>query len=312
VEHKVLSRAAEASFCGSGLLDKIIHFKMHGTSTVLFKAQFADPSASMLTANRKAEQRLTAAPWMSLAPDLLHSLVALGLPAGLVDIQMLATAAKLRLVASSASFWEAARTIDMALASDDVLMVPPLRAWYASGIIGTLRRTWHTHHLLDGVSSILRKPGAAHLQHDIYCALAKPTGTEKAMNVLRRRVAYWQFSEPDALLVFNTLCTVIASRLPSPLKLVVLRTVCNAWNTSSRFHQPVGACVFGCDGPADDRFVHYLCCPAVAAPALRLLSLDASTLAPMPLRTLFALLASPAQRSAAALYIDATLFAVRL
>jgi hypothetical protein len=30
VEHKVLSRAAEASFCGSGLLDKIIHFKMHG------------------------------------------------------------------------------------------------------------------------------------------------------------------------------------------------------------------------------------------------------------------------------------------
>ncbi len=62
VEHKVLSRAAEAAFCGSGLFDKILHFKIHGTSTVLYKAQFADPSATMLTAYRKAEQRLTAAP----------------------------------------------------------------------------------------------------------------------------------------------------------------------------------------------------------------------------------------------------------
>ncbi len=137
----------------------------------------------------------------------------------------------------------------------------------------------------------------------------KPTGTMRALTVLRRRVAYWKFGEPDALLVYNTLCTVIASRLPSPLCLAVLRTVCNAWNTSSRFHQPVGACIFGCEGPADDRLVHYLCCPAIAAPALRLLSLDASTLVPTPLLSLFALLADPAQRSAAALYVDAALFA---
>ncbi len=309
VEHKVLSRAAEASFCGSSLIDKVIHFKIHGTSTVVYKAQFADPSSSMLSAYRKAEQRLTAAPWMALAPDILHALVPLGLPAGLVDIQMLATAAKLRLVASSATFWEAVNTIDSALASDDALMVMPLFGWYSTGIIGTLRRTWHAHHLLDGVSSILRKPDATHLQRDIYRALMKPTGAQKAWAVLRRRVAYWQFSEADARLVFSTLCTVLASRLPSPLRLAVLRSLCNAWNTSSRYHRPVGACIFGCDCPADDRMVHYLCCPAVAAPALRLLSIDASTLAPMPLRTLFALLASPAQRSAAALYLDATLFA---
>jgi hypothetical protein len=86
VEHKVLARSAEASYVGFGLIDRIIHFKMHGTSTVLFKAQFADLSASMLTAYRKAEQRLTAAPWMSLAPDILHSFIALGLPVSLADI----------------------------------------------------------------------------------------------------------------------------------------------------------------------------------------------------------------------------------
>jgi hypothetical protein len=309
VEHKVLSRAAEASFCGSGLIDKVIHFKIHGTSTVVYKAQFADPSSSMLSAYRKAEQRLTAAPWMALAPDILHALVPLGLPAGLVDIQMLATAAKLRLVASSATFWEAVNTIDSALASDDALMVMPLFGWYSTGIIGTLRRTWHAHHLLDGVSSILRKPDATHLQRDIYRALMKPTGAQKAWAVLRRRVAYWQFSEADARLVFSTLCTVLASRLPSPLRLAVLRSVCNAWNTSSRYHQPVGACIFGCDSPADDRMVHYLCCPALAVQSFRLLSLDASTLAAKPLLSLVTLLASPAQRSVAALYFDAALFA---
>jgi hypothetical protein len=309
VEHKVLSRAAEAAYCGSGLFDRILHFRIHGVSTVLWKAQFADPSATMMTAYRKAEQRLTAAPWMALAPDLLHSLGALGLPTSLVDIQILATAAKLRLVASSSCFWDAVQTVDRALASDDALMVMPLRGWYQTGILGTLRRTWRAHHLLDGVSSILRKPDAAHLQRDIYRALVSPTGTVRALSVLRRRVSYWKFDEPEALLVFNTLCTVMASRLPSPIRLAVLRTVCNAWNTTSRFHQPVGACIFGCEGPADDRLVHYLCCPAIAAPALRLFAIDPSSLLPIPILSLFALLADPAMRSAAALYVDAALFA---
>ncbi len=105
--------------------------------------------------------------------------------------------------------------------------------------------------------------------------------------------------------MFETLCTAISSRLPSSLKLSLRRTDCNAWNTTSRFHQPVGAYVFGCD----DRLLHYLCCPAVARQALRLLSLDFRPLAPTPLFPLFALLASPAQRSATAPYIDATLYA---
>jgi hypothetical protein len=309
VEHKVLARAAEASFVGFGLIDRMVHFKMHGTSTVMFKAQFSDLSSSMRSAYRKAEQRLTAAPWMSLAPDLLHSFVALGMPVGLADIQLLATAAKLRLVASSSSFWEAASAIDSALASDEALMVPPLRAWYESGIVATLRRTWHVHHLLDGVSSILRKPGADQLQKRLFLALAKPAGTFKAMTVLRRRVQYWQLSIPEADLVLSTLCTVLASRLPASLKLAVMRTVCNAWNTTSRFHLPLGACVFGCEAPADDRMLHYLCCPAVARQALRMLRLDTSMFYPAPLVPLFGLLALPAQRSAAALYIDATLHA---
>jgi hypothetical protein len=304
-----LARAAEASFVGFGLIDRIVYFKMHGTSTVMFKAQFSDLSASMKNAYRKAEQRLTAAPWMSLAPDLLHSFVALGLPAGLADIQVLATAAKLRLVASSSSFWEAAGAIDAALDSDDALMVPPLRPWYESGIVATLRRTWRLHHLLDGVSSILRKPAADQLQKRLVLALAKPAGTFKAMTVLRRRVQYWKLSMPEAALVLSTLCSVLASRLPAPLKLAILRTVCNAWNTTSRFHQPLGACVFGCEAPADDRVLHYLCCPAVARQALRILCIDTRPFYPAPLVPLFDLLASPAQRSATALYIDATLYA---
>ncbi len=146
------------------------------------------------------------------------------------------------------------------------------------------------------------------MQKRLYLALSKPSGTFKAFAVLRRRVNYWKLSEPQANLVFETLCTAISSRLPSSLKLSLIRTVCNAWNTTSRFHQPVGACVFGCDAPADDRLLHFLCCPAVARQALRLLGIVSGPLAPAPLFPLFALMASPAQRSAIALYIDATLF----
>jgi exonuclease III len=309
VEHKVLSRSAEACFVGFGFIDRIIHFKMHGTSTVMFKAQFADPTAGLLQAYRKAEQRLVAAPWMSIAPEVLHALVALGLPAGLADIQVLATAAKLRLVASSATFWETARSIDIALDSDDVLMVPPLRSWYSTGIIATLKRTWQTHHQMDGVASILRKPDSGNLQKRIYLALMHSSSIAKAKIVLRRRICYWKLSVTETNLTFATLCTVLASRLPSPLKMSILRTICNAWNTTSRFHQPLSACMFGCGAPADDRLLHYLCCPAVARQALRLLRLDSSLLAPSPLYALFALLATPDKRSAAALYIDATLFA---
>jgi hypothetical protein len=309
IEHKVLSRAAEASFVGFGFIDRVIHFKMHGTSTVMFKAQFADLTPEMLTAYRKAEQRLVAAPWMALAPEILHALVALGLPAGLADIQILATAAKLRLVASSATFWGTVSSIDAALDSDDALLAPPLRSWYAAGIIATLRRTWRTHHLMDGVSSILRMPSAINFQKRIYVALVGSSGLSRAKMVLRRRVAYWKMTVPESDLAFSTLCTVLASRLPSPIRLSILRTICNAWNTTARFHQPLGACVFGCDAPADDRLLHYLCCPAVARQALRILSLDSSLLAPCPLYSLFKMLASPDTRSAAALYLDATLFA---
>ena len=84
-------------------------------------------------------------------------------------------------------------------------MAPPLRPWYSAGIIATLKRTWHTHHLMDGVSSILRKPGNCHLQKCLYNALMHTTGITKAKIVLRRRICYWKPSEPEANLIFDTL-----------------------------------------------------------------------------------------------------------
>ncbi len=123
------------------------------------------------------------------------------------------------------------------------------------------------------MTNILRKPGLGSLQKGLYKALMKQAGVTRANMVIYRRIRYWNFSEQDATHVFATLTSFVLSRLPSSQKISVLRTICNAWNTTSRFHQPVGTCMFGCEAPADDRMQHYLCCLAIARPALRLLGL---------------------------------------
>lgn len=94
IASKVLVRAADASHAGIGIVAKLRHFRLHGTTTVMYKAQFTPLSSEMRQAYRKAEQRLTGSPWMAIPPDLLHSLRALGLPTGLPNIDFLITAAQ--------------------------------------------------------------------------------------------------------------------------------------------------------------------------------------------------------------------------
>jgi hypothetical protein len=309
VEHKVLARSAEASFAARGLNERLRHFRMHGTSTVMYKAQFVLLAPSLLQAYRKAEQRLTAAPWMALPPDLLHGLRSVGLPVDLPDLSLLATAAKLRVVATSATFWSGIAAFEVASSSDEVILHPPLTAWYGESIMFTLKKTWDIHHQMDPVKTILLSGDRGAFQRKFYKYLAGQSISEAALLIITRRVRYWHVDDEACRVDAAVICTVLRSRLPAGLKLSVLRTVCNAWNTTSRFHQPVAACQFGCPAPADDRLAHYLCCPALARPADRLLSLDVNSLSPSPLLRLFLMLATQGTRVRAAVFIDAALFA---
>jgi hypothetical protein len=308
VASKVLVRAADACFSGSGIMAKIRHFRLHGTTTVLFKAQFAPLDSAMRQAYRKAEQRLTGSPWMALPPDLLHALTALGLPAELPDIEILTTAAQLRVVASSTTFWNCLGEIGRAMASDEVLLHPPLTDWYERSMLFILRDNWMKHNSLPAIRLILHtKPRQLH-QRLCYKHIAGESGLLRAHRVLMRRFMAHGFSETSAQSSFATLCSILLSSLPSCSKFALLRTVCNAWNTTSRYHQPVAGCLFGCPPPADDRLTHYIACPCIAAAASRLLGIDVALLRPSPLHSLFLLLLPPATRLKTMIFIDGVFF----
>jgi hypothetical protein len=303
-----LVRAADACFSGSGIMDKIRHFRLHGTTTVMFKAQFAPLDGAMRQAYRKAEQRLTGSPWMALPPDLLHALKALGLPAELPDIEILTTAARLRVVASSTTFWNCLGEIGRAMASDDVLLHPPLTDWYDRSMLYILRDTWMKHNSLPAIRLILQtKPRQLH-QRLCFKHLAGDGGLLLARRVLSRRFLAHRFPEDGIQASLSTLCSILRSSLPSCAKFALIRTVCNAWNTTSRYHQPVAGCLFGCPPPADDRMTHYLACPCIAATASRLLDIDLSLLRPSPLPSLFLLLLPPATRLKTMIYVDGVFF----
>jgi hypothetical protein len=172
-----------------------------------------------------------------------------------------------------------------------------------------LKKTWDIHHQMDPVKTILLSGDRGAFQRKFYKYLAGQSISEAALLIITRRVRYWHADDEACRVDAAVICTVLRSRLPAGLKLSVLRTVCNAWNTTSRFHQPVAACQFGCSAPADDRLAHYLCCPALARPADRLLSLDVNSLSPSPLLRLFLMLATQGTRVRAAVFIDAALFA---
>ena len=98
--------------------------------------------------------------------------------------------------------------------------------------------------------------------------------------------------------------------LSSPLlhEFAILPTICNAWNTTARYHQLVAGCLFGCEPPAEDRLSHYLCCPVLTVVAVRCKTVDNNALGPSPLLHILQLLAVQNRRTETALYINALCF----
>jgi hypothetical protein len=308
VASKVLVRAADANFAAHGIAAKLRHFRLHGTSTVLYKAQFAPLTPCMRQAYRKAEQRLTGSPWMAMPPDLLHSLRSLGLPAELPDIDTLALAAQLRVTASSATFWASIDCIEEALSSDEVLLHLPLSGWHDRSILYHLRRVWNIHTQLDPMMEIFRTMPRRTHQSSIYKLLRGSCEISSGKKVLARRLCSVGFTVDSVEAALATLCTVLSSKCLPSAKYALLRTVCNAWNTSARYHQPVACCLFGCPSPAEDRMSHYITCPCLASPALSLLGICFPPLLLLPVPWLFCMLSQPSYRTRTLLFIDALFF----
>ena len=171
-----------------------------------------------------------------------------------------------------------------------------------------LRTVWRRHCGVPEIRNILKtKPRQLH-QRLFYRHLAEGCGTSNAHRVLKRRLLANGFTETDVQSALDSLCSILLSALPACSKFALIRTVCNAWNTTARFHQPVAGCLFGCPPPADDRMSHYLACPCIAATAQRLLAIDVSLLRASPLPSLFLLLLPPQARLKTMIFVDGFFF----
>lgn len=74
--------------------------------------------------------------------------------------------------------------------------------------------------------------------------------------ILMRRAARWT-EAPEAIV--DAVRVVAQSRPPPDLATSLVRTLCRAWTTTARFHNPVVLCHF-CGDPESDRQSHYLAC----------------------------------------------------
>eukprot|EP00972_Heterocapsa_arctica_P097473 14380388-Heterocapsa_arctica.AAC.1 len=62
-------------------------------------------------------------------------------------------------------------------------------------------------------------------------------------------------------------------RAPLAVRASVIKTVCNAWATSSRMHSARVGCRFGCGLESGDSMLHYLNCPRLRRAVWRYLTL---------------------------------------
>jgi hypothetical protein len=85
-------------------------------------------------------------------------------------------------------------------------------------------------------------------------------------DLLKRRLAYWNVGETTTLSLSHKVdCIKILRMLFASLHYTVgmaaLRTICNAWNTTARFHAEMMQCCF-C-GRGTDSIPHFACCPVI-------------------------------------------------
>ena len=82
---------------------------------------------------------------------------------------------------------------------------------------------------------------------------------------VRRLIGVFQVEVGEASSIDVEAIFSILRKLPAHISVTWVKTISNAWCTSSRFHEerPLG-CIFGCEC-ARDETRHYLCCPVLGA-----------------------------------------------
>ena len=256
---KYVRRMHEVRSIGLGFTRALINYRTHALPVLQFVAQFEVAPLATMKAERRCSQLLISGPWDAIPIDMMHQLVSLGSKAELPCLRAINRAAMFRAATMSQAYWKMNTLIDQALDSDDRLILPRHTNWVETAHISQLRKN---KTILDGIAPRLSFTQHGELQRAMVKTLRGKYDGRNFNTILHDRLNYWMHTtDNERDTVLENLRSIGKTARPL-LFIAALRTVCNGWNTSARFHKQVLRCRLCCAESGDDQR-HYAQCPGV-------------------------------------------------
>lgn len=260
VAAKILPRTADVLATARGLAGRLMLFRTHILSLVLFKAQFVEIPAHISALLARSLQRLAAAPWMCLPVRLMESLDILRFPTRAPVVGDVGRAALVRCaLAHREEVREACADIEAAHLDDDAPLAPPLRGFRQHAIVVR----WAA--AIGGFAEEFPSADAAdpHLQRSLERSMyeAQRPGREGYISRLFESRACRWVDPNDADELAARVRTAVMRPLPVELRVSLLKTFLYGWCTNARFKNVPRRCVMGCGEGADEQ-AHYFECGA--------------------------------------------------
>jgi hypothetical protein len=243
-------------------------FRPRVLSIAAHRLQFAPVDATLTKAVRQGLAIVASAPMFAIPNDIYGCLDDLSLQLPCIDVEVLGQSSMLRAACLSVKFHVLSRELALLMGSDDVLLRIP--AWVAStGFVRAevaLAKFW-------AIEAARRIPQVKGYQREVAKMLVSRSLLPRrslAIKVLAARanaLGCMQYDSRLALELWFRLRSL--GKLPATSQLIVIKTVCNAWTTTSRLQGEVRDCCF-CGAPKSDRLLHFAGCDSVRTAACTL------------------------------------------
>jgi hypothetical protein len=266
-------RTLDIKQLGLGLLSNAKAFNSRVLPLASYQGQFYLHNKMTSEAFKWSVQMLFGGPWQAVPYSALLRLKDCGNPFEFVDAHYANKAAMFRCSFRNDSY-SAAAIRDAAEPTDDEIMAGRSDPWLRSTVFYQLRAVRRSvegqfpHEMHD----ILSRPLLSRtIQREVHSLLRQAHDGTSVIETLRRRIAYWGISAATALndlenarRAMESIKHILGS-LHYTCGMAFIRTLCNGWCTSARFHSALPrACCF-CGLPSGDDLRHFAGCASVVA-----------------------------------------------
>ena len=245
-------------------------------SILQYQAQYWEPPENVYKIEGHVLMSILGFPYNSIVPPLLFSLDILGFPIRFFSIKTTSHASRVRMALKfDPDLQDYLVQCAGAQQCDDRLVCgrSTLPGWMEEGIISDLLKAIPEAEKIAKLPNNLSNPSFApnKPQKPATMLIHKATHTRQlVLEVFMKRILHWEDEADDgfgtlvgmAELVlgnFDKTCNICIPHL----KTAYLKTVCNAWATSTRHGLAPLDCQLGCKNSAKDSLSHYMSCPYI-------------------------------------------------